>query len=229
MRFEEADVLHYELQDGMKMTAFMQNAWLQCEQDDEPRSVILDRYLAALEVSVGPAPITKGQIIAIVKDARYVSVLGDEGTPAPVRLAGDLWAVYAIDLPKATQALSLKIMDALGLHASDLPSLSIENLKKLLPTIECLGDGPWFLISAGPDYSASLLLLDDVWEDMAGRVDGDVIAVVPSRDIVLCTGSRSPEGLQAIRRHAKDVVSKGHHVVSATLLRRVEGRWVNFD
>lgn len=229
LRFEEADVLHYELTSGMKMTAFMQNAWLQCEQGDEPRSVILDRYLAALEISVSPTPATRDQVVAIIKDANYVSFLQNGKTAPPLHLAGDLWVVYAVDLPEATQGLRLEIMDALALQVPDLHSLALRNLRQLLPKVEYIGDGPWFMVSAGPDYSASLLLLDEVWDEMAERVDGDVVAVAPSRDIVLCTGSKSQDGLQAIRRHARQAVENGHHVISSTLLRRTEGRWVNFD
>jgi uncharacterized protein YtpQ (UPF0354 family) len=85
------------------------------------------------------------------------------------------------------------------------------------------------MLTAGGDYVASILLLDSVWESLAELVDGDIVAVTPSRDVLLFTGSGSQEGLQAIRERADGIVSSGDHVISRTLLRRVKGQWVNFD
>ena len=56
------------------------------------------------------------------------------------------------------------------------------------------------MLSAGGDYVASLLLLEEVWQECKSSVDGDVIAAVPTRDVLLFTGSSSHEGIVALRK-----------------------------
>jgi uncharacterized protein YtpQ (UPF0354 family) len=85
------------------------------------------------------------------------------------------------------------------------------------------------MLTAGGDYVASILLLDGVWDQLAATVGGDIVVTVPARDVLFFTGSASQEGLATIRKKADEIVSSGDHVVSRTLLRRVEGQWVNFD
>ena len=107
--------------------------------------------------------------------------------------------------------------------------IALNNLRRILPDVDYREEGSFYEVEAGDVYVASVLLMDEVWDQVAGKVDGDLVAVAPARDVLLFTGSESPEGLQAIRSRARDIVTSGHHVISDTLLRRVEGRWVNFD
>jgi len=120
-------------------------------------------------------------------------------------------------------------MKELEIEPTDLPSLARSNLKRILPEIEQHGEGPWYLLTAGGDYAASLLLFDDVWNTLSRSVEGDVVAAVPSRDVVLFTGVRSKDGIEWIKRKAHEIHEGGDHVVSQTLFRRVSGAWKVFD
>ena len=81
------------------------------------------------------------------------------------------------------------------------------------------------MLTAGGDYTASLLLFDDVWNTLSQSVEGDIVAAVPSRDVVLFTGARSTDGIEWIKRKAHEIHEGGDHVVSQTLFRRVSGEW----
>jgi hypothetical protein len=48
----------------------------------------------------------------------------------------------------------------LGIERDDLRRLSVENLRRLLPDVQMAGDNGVFLMQAGGDYEASLLLID---------------------------------------------------------------------
>jgi hypothetical protein len=72
-------------------------------------------------------------------------------------------------------------------------------------------------------------LLDEVWLPLEEESDGDIVAVAPARDVLLFTNSKSSEGLVRIRDKARDIVQGGHHVISQTLLRRIQGQWKVFE
>ena len=173
--------------------------------------------------------VTAENIIPIIKDSEYCAIVKDPSKLLREHLVGDLWIVYAADLPDSTRSLSDEERDGLGIAQDELRELSISNLLRILPEIERHGDGPWYLLTAGGDYVASILLLDHVWKQLEEEIDGDIVAVAPARDVLLYTSSKSSEGLVQIRDRARDIFAGGHHVISQTMLRRVAGEWKVFE
>jgi uncharacterized protein YtpQ (UPF0354 family) len=227
--FQSPDRLDVESVDGLNLKVFLENLWIQCRNSTEPRSDVFERHLAALESVMAPQTVSAGKdnVVPIIKDDEYLA----EGGESVVKehLSGDIWVVYALDLPKATHTLTESIMKELEIEARDLRSLALSNLRRILPEVEQHGDGPWYMLTAGGDYTASLLLFDDVWNNLSQSVEGDIVAAVPSRDIVLFTGARSKDGIDCIRRKAREIHEGGDHVVSQTLFRRVSGEWKVFN
>jgi uncharacterized protein YtpQ (UPF0354 family) len=126
-------------------------------------------------------------------------------------------------------SLNAERLKLAGVSDSELKEVAKTNLTRILPAAERHGDGPWYLLVAGGDYSASLLLFDEMWNDLESSVAGKIVAVVPARDLVLYTGSDSPEGVAVIRERAKDIVASGDHVISETLIMRTAGKWEVFN
>jgi uncharacterized protein YtpQ (UPF0354 family) len=230
--FDGPDALQIESATGRQITVYLENLWIQCRNSMGERSDVFERHLAALASAMEPddgPPAGKDNLIAIVKDHEYLAL--SHGNRDPVvreHLAGDLWIVYALDLPSATQALAESTMKKLNIAPEELRSLAIGNLRRILPDIERHGGGPWYMLTAGGDYTASLLLLEDVWEQLKESVEGDIVVAVPSRDVVLFTGSRSKEGIETIKRKAQNIHQTGDHVVSQTLFRLSSGKWSVF-
>ena len=229
--FQTPDRLDIESVDGRDIKVFLENLWIQCRNSTEPRSHVFERHLAALESVMVPQTVSAGKdnVVPIIKDNEYLAVHGGSELLVKEHLSGDLWVVYAVDLPKATQALTESRMKELKIEPRDLRSLALSNLRRILPEIEQHGDGPWYMLTAGGDYTASLLLFDDVWNSLSQSVEGDIVAAVPSRDVVLFTGARSKDGIEWIKRKAHEIHEGGDHVVSQTLFRRVSSEWKVFE
>ena len=87
------------------------------------------------------------------------------------------------------------------------------------------GTGPVFMLVGDGNYDSSLLLLDKLWDEQAGSVRGDLVAAVPSRSVLLFTGSASPDGVGQLRKAVDEIFTTGDHVVSKALLIRRNGRW----
>lgn len=88
-------------------------------------------------------------------------------------------------------------------------------------------DGLW-LISAGGNYEASLLLADGIWSSGQIKVDGDIIAAVPGKDALIVTGSRNATGVARLRQIAIDL-ARGPYALTAALFVYRDGKFVEFD
>ena len=175
----------------------------------------------------------KKSIVPLVKDEQYLNIGRNKQTSElpfmNEHFAGDLWIIYAVDLPDAMQSLSKENAEKLELGLIELRTLAIENLKRILPPIERHGDGPLFMLTAGADYVASLILLDEVWYDLQQSIEGDIVAAIPSRDVLLYTSSDSSEGIERMRATIDKVMQSGGYLVSNVMLRRTSAGWRVFS
>jgi hypothetical protein len=103
----------------------------------------------------------------------------------------------------------------------------MENLraraKEKLRIVAC---GPIFAVFLDGNCEASTMLLDELWDvEMRAQIGGDLVAAVPSRDI-LAVG---PADSGAARRELRDVVARlpasSNRVLVQDLFLRRRGRW----
>ncbi|MBB5065550.1 DUF1444 family protein [Granulicella mallensis] len=231
MKFVHTDVLSFQKPGGGEMQSYLQNLWIAYSRNPESRAEVIEQYLKALGSSMQPEQaITREQIIPLVKDSEYFAVFENKpNSLVSEHLVADLFVVYAVDWPDRTATLSQSEFKKLGLDMSGLRQLAVENLRGMLANIECHDGGLWSMVSAGGTYEASILLLDTFWDQVREEVEGDLVAVVPARDVLLFTGAGSADGLREIKGRATKIVSTSDHVISATLLRRTNGAWATFD
>jgi uncharacterized protein YtpQ (UPF0354 family) len=85
-----------------------------------------------------------------------------------------------------------------------------------------------FLVAAGGDYEASLLLLDDVWSGGQIKVNGDIVVAIPARDVLLVTGSRDRTGVRKVRELATKLVAEGPYGLTDALFVYRNGRFTKF-
>ena len=207
---------------------FTENVWVLAQQEVESRFECVMAFLDKVLTPISDA-ISTSQIVAIIRAADWLAVGDAEGVLFKDHLVGDLWVIYAVDRPDTTITLSESNLAQIGLHRDELRPTAVTNLQRLLPEIECHGEGPWFSLVADGCYEASLLLLDSLWDRLEGQVDGDLIAAIPARDTLIFTGAKSLEGLSILRNTAKAIYAQGDHVVSDLLLRRVHGTWKLYE
>jgi len=230
IRAVEAMTIHLQLPNGPETTNLLENVWRIYQAGQEDRRDLIERSVRMVQANLQPAkPIDKNCIIPIIKDTTYVNLTGNPPEIMCEPLAGDIWIVYAEDLPDSTMAIAKSRFAALGIDEKELRTLAVQNLRRILPDIEQNGNGPLVMLSAVGDYTASLLLLDDLWDQMAVLVDGPIVAVTPARDVLFFTGANSTDVIEALQAHAKDIVANGDHVISATLLVRSEQTWAVFQ
>lgn len=212
-------------------TVFLENIWRQSRDDAESRVSHVERFLRALitTLTTNDGLPERTCIVPMIKDEGYFNVPAnrakDDAPFANEHFVGDLWVVYAIDLPDSMKTLQKSHLQELGVQPGALKKLAIENLRRILPPIEQHGEGPVYMLTAGGDYVASLLLFEDLWAELKSRVSGDILAAVPTRDVLLFTGSASSEAIEQMKATIGRVMESGGYLISNTILRHTDSGW----
>ncbi len=198
---------------------------------------VVRNYVATLlplaQAQPAAQTVDRSRIVPIVKSRQWFAHTQDllkssgktlQYSDSPLGPA--LVVVYAED--GATAVRYVTSSDDVGDRAK-LYDLALTNLERLLPKVEArAGADGIFLVSAGGEYEASLLLFDGLWSGGQFKVDGDIVAAVPAKDALIVTGSHNAAGLARLREVAADL-AKGPYALTAALLVYRGGKFVVFD
>lgn len=217
-------------------SVFLHNAYDLYQQSPKELDNIIQRYVASgadtLAMMDNPVDITR--IVPIIKDREWLeetrqAVLDRGMDKAPEHVwqdfSPDLIILYAEDLPTNIRYLTPDNLTELQLDILDLRELACENLRRIIPKIEYQGGEGLFMITAGGDYEASLLLSDKIWTSGQLHVEGEIVVAIPTRDLLLVTGSECPEGLEKIRMLAKQAYDGGSYRLTPKLFVYRDGKF----
>ena len=228
-------------QDGAEQTAFLENAFTEYQANPDARQEVLEKFAAGLleSISFPKGQIDRARIVPVIKDAAYITEvrrsLQSRGHDAgKFSQAHDLYnselvVLYAEDTPNNMRYLTDDDVSELGIDRADLRQLSIENLRRLLPDVKMAGDNGVFLMQAGGDYEASLLLIDSIWGSGQIEVEGEIVIAIPARGILVVTGSRNKAGLKTVRELANKTAAEAAYRLTPQLFVFRSGRFEVFD
>jgi uncharacterized protein YtpQ (UPF0354 family) len=220
---------------GGTTTTDLHNAYEVYLADPSRLDTVIKRYVALLAETVGLGGATRVDrlhVVPVLKSTGWVETVQQQREAVPKAqlltepFNSDLMIVYAEDLPSSIRFLVTR--DDVGDRAS-LRDRAVANLRRLLPKIEMrAGAHGVSIISAGGEYEASLLLLDDLWSSGQFKVDGDIVAAAPTKDILLVTGSRNAAGIAWLREAVRKLTA-GPYSLTPSLFVYRGGKFVRFD
>jgi uncharacterized protein YtpQ (UPF0354 family) len=222
---------------GKETTAFLDNAYAAYVLNPKNRQEVITTYVHALLSSSVDTPIDSTQIVPLVKDRPWLtemqkSVKNRTGEQISENvyeiLNNELVIIYAVDTPKNIKYLSPDDLLRLGIKKEELRGIAVSNLRKLLPDIKVHAGPHVSMITAGGDYEASLLLLEDTWIEKV-KVDGDIVVALPSRDLLFVTGSRDLIGLDKLREIANKAIKKVPYPLTEKLFVFRDGKFQLFE
>jgi uncharacterized protein YtpQ (UPF0354 family) len=237
--------LHLETRSagGEQITTDLHNAYETYLRAPERRDEVIRAYIGVLVESVtfgdAKTALDRTRIVPVLKPQRWVdgarqaqrnAKADTKVDPKPEILTdpfnSELAIVYAEDRPQSLRYLMTT--DDVGDRAQ-LRDLALGNLNRMLPKIEMRqGADHIFLIEAGGNYEASLLLADGIWSSGQIAVDGDIVAAVPDRSALLVTGSRNRDGVARLRKMAAELAI-GPYALTPSLFVYRDGKFVKFD
>jgi uncharacterized protein YtpQ (UPF0354 family) len=226
---------------GSESDIFLDNAYKTCMQDTSSKADVMARYIAAdVEVFAadGKKTIDPARLVPVVKDtqtvADYRRMLRSRGTPEEAEIATEEFAdglviAYAEDSPSNIRFVSTHLLDSLGIERQGLRELAITNLQRLLPPLDISGGKGLYMVQADGSYEASLLLLDSLWNTRTFDVHGDIVVAIPTRSLLLVTGSRDAFGLSRLREYVNKAFAEGAYLVTQQLYVYRDKKFIPFD
>ena len=220
--------------DGLVRNIQLNNAYNEYKLDPQRFDDLVATFSAIFSQSGSKeAGLDRSRIIPVIKDRQWLDELhntlkakGFAQQHLADRFNDELVIVYAQDDPNRMRYLTTQ--EDFGLSREELRSLAVANLKRVLPKIEMGRVGDVALMSAGGNYEASLLLIDDIWSSGQIQVNGDIVVAIPTRDTLLVTGSRSRSGLKLVRELSAKFKAQGPYELTDTLFRYRDGRFTKF-
>lgn len=218
---------------GAEHEVYLDNAYDLYLQDNEALEEVLDLYAAALLEGMArdDSGISMSDIVPVVKDVGWLEEVAEfaDGRDVPEYmqrpLADGLLVIYAEDTPSNIRYIGKRSIEEAGIDAASIDALSVRNLLNKLPEVEVLGADGLYMITAGGNYEASLLLVDEIWSGSNFDVEGDIVVSVPSRDVLLVSGSEETERLEELIDLAKSIHAESPYFITTTLYVRRDNRW----
>ena len=225
--------------DGHESTFFLDNAYTTYKQEPGGKQEVITRFISDdLEyIKSQHSAVDRTRIVPVIKDRPWLEETrqallsrGTKEVPEPVYedFSPDLIILYAEDSPKNIRYLTPKDLEALKIEKKDLRSLACENLKRVIPKIERHGTNGLYMLTAGGDYEASLLLLDSLWNNSQMPVQGEILVAIPTRDLLLVTGTGHPEAVEKVKQMANKSFEEGSYRLTPKLFIYRNGRFSDF-
>jgi hypothetical protein len=113
---------------------------------------------------------------------------------------GELMIAYVFDLPSYFRHVNRKDCLNFGIKHDELRPLSTKNLvgRRPKPTVKQGQTGVMLVMDQ--NLESSLLLVDLVWDQIERQLPGETVAAVPTRDVILVTGTGIPGGIESLER-----------------------------
>jgi len=95
--------------------------------------------------------------------------------------------------------------------------------------IEIAGTDGIYMLTAGGNYETSLMLFKSLWQGNLLQVNGRIIVSIPTRDLLLVTGSEDTEGIERIRDVGEQAMCETPYNVTPVLFVWENGKFEVFE
>lgn len=214
---------------GKEFSHYLDNAFKEYKMEPDSVSEIIKRYTASSrDLYKDTEAINTKNIVPIIKPIEYLDDLrqlskenGEEKEPWVVyeKYNSALIIVYGENTETSIRYFTQEDFDKLTIPRDSLRSLAVKNLNEILPEIQSKGDNGTFMVTAGGDFEASLILLTSIWTNDNFKVKGDIVIAIPNRDMLMITGSKNEEGIKTIKAITDDSFVNGNYQVSPYLFK----------
>lgn len=163
-------------------------------------------------------------VVVLLKGAGFVAQaeVAAERSPDPERARlvtrpwkADLFQVFAFDSPHSLRYVSQGDLESLGVRMEALVDRGVQTARSRMGEVEAGDAGAVTVLRAGGTFESSLLLMDGLWQDIAGDLGGELVVAVPVRDVVLVAPVAEVVQVGAL---AGRIYQEGPYSVSAAVL-----------
>ena len=150
-------------------------------------------------------------IIPVIRNRARANMMPTAAGAPILDPLSDEWVVAYTRGPTAGAAyVTEETLAQLGLTRDRLRNVAIENLRRIVGSIDGVEHHLFTMVTAGGAFDPSLVLLDELWRERRFAVDGDIVAAILEPDGLLVTGSKRAASIA----HLKALANLGRPATS---------------
>jgi len=246
--FIEGDLqIRIENLNGGELHVSLQNSYIIYRSQNNPIEQIFHDQIKSIKAQQQTAThLTIDNIMPLIKPKAYLEgirhQLSDLESPDPPAaiyetLNADLLWFYVFDSPDNMRFVSPSDAETLQLTRNDLNNIAIDNLDTYYSQIKAsfvqpdIGPeyGDIYLFEADNCYEATALLCSGLWHPKNIQVDGEYVAFLPNRNMLLVIGSKNKLGLQAVSALAAHTYDQSSYTISPYGYIKTGKTWVRYS
>lgn len=215
---------------------YIDNAFIAYKAEPDSIGDIISRYVASTtDLYVDPKAVNVENVVPVIKPVEYldeINSLSKDSKSFPMiteKYNNQLIIAYAEDSKNSIRYLTEDDFKTLSISRDTLKSVALRNFDKIIPNMQRQGDNGLFMVTAGGDYEASLILLSSIWTKENFPVDGDFIVAIPNRDMLMITGSKNKTGIAKIKEIVADSYKTGNYQVSDQLYKWTGNKFEKYE
>jgi len=203
------------------------NAYQEYKSEPDSLQQILNRYAASAGEAFAPEKkLSIENIVPVIKPFEYLDEIKTTSSKLePIKSFDAVYEKYNDQLIFFMQKILKNNISYLteyklineGIKKDSLKEIAIKNLERILTNIQRNGGNGIYMVTAGGNYEASIILLTKVLNKENFSVKGDLVIAIPSRDLLLVTGSNDKEGIQKIKKLTTETFKTGQYILSEYL------------
>ena len=154
-------------------------------------------------------------------------LVSDDDFPAHRHMGNGLTCFYLLDRGESFEYVKTGQLRENAESLDSLHSKAVANLASIAAeklVVRSYQD--IFVALMGGNFEASLLLIDDIWDETYSHVvENDFVAVLPARDILAFCDSESETGKAQLFDTVQRIWPDEDHLISDRIYRRIDRRW----
>lgn len=197
---------------------------------------LLNRFKKSTPTEPPALQLRREQLVPRIKHLNFIKTLQAYGIPvaqqpATTPLCGELLVTYAFDLPDQFVMATPEQLEQAGISVAEMPALALKNLAQGMPPPPRLRKQGCMDVRIDGQTEATLLLLDDFWQQIQAGLGGDIVATAPRRDRLLVCDAGDAGALELLDKKSQAAFTEvqDEHALSLQKMLRRDGRWELFN
>lgn len=141
-------------------------------------------------------------------------------------ICDDLNCLYAYDTEAGLELIQERELEKLHINRDQLHEIAMANYRQLLKqqlNAQNNGEAFWFILDG--NLEAGLVLVDEIWDQVAGFLKEEIVLCVPSRDVIFATGKSNNAAITDFTERARQILTSGDHPLSNNWFIREDKQW----